>query len=239
MTQLVIIDNEQAVTSSISLAENFEKRHDHVLRDIDNMKKDLPNFEEMFFETTEPDSYNRERRTYLMNRDGFSLLAMGFTGQRALQFKLEYIQAFNQMEKQLVAPSSTKALLLAALDQEERIGKVEKSVGELRDTMRIDGGQEFTLKRHATSKVVGELGGKDSSAYNTLNRKAFSQFWREFKAYFKIPRYGDLPKIKMQEAVDFIQEWTPDTALRLEIKQANQQAHLTLVEENSHETIVQ
>lgn len=233
MNQLVIIENEQAVTSSISLAENFEKEHKHVLRDIDSYKKDVPNFGQMFFETTEPDSYGRDRRIYLMNRDGFSLLAMGFTGQKALQFKLEYIRAFNQMEKQLVAPSSTKALLLAALDQEERIGKVEASVGELRDTMRIDGGQEFTLSRMAKGKVIEELGGIDSNAYKTIKRKAFSQFWNEFKRYFKLPRYGDLPRVKMQEAVDFIKEWTPDTALRMEIKQANQQAHLKLVEGQS------
>lgn len=230
MNQLVIIENEQVVTSSTLLAENFEKEHKHVLRDIDSYKKDVPNFGQMFFETTEPDSYGRDRRIYLMNRDGFSLLAMGFTGQKALQFKLEYIQAFNQMEKQLSVPNSTKTLLLAALEQEERIGKVEASVGELRDTMRIDGAQEFTLKRLATAQVMDALGGKDMPAYNLIGRKAFSQFWKEFKNYFKIPRYGDLPRIKMQDAIDFISEWTPDTALRMEIKHANNQGHLKLVE---------
>src|SRR5690625_4992502 len=101
MNQLVIMKNRQAVTSSTSIADNFDKRHDHILRDIRDLAKDVPNFGEMFFETTEPDSYGRHRRIYLMNRDGFTLLAMGFTGKKAMEFKLKYIKAFNEMENQL------------------------------------------------------------------------------------------------------------------------------------------
>ena len=48
MNDLVIMKNKQAVTSSLQVAETFGKRHDHVLRDIDNLKKDVPNFGEMF-----------------------------------------------------------------------------------------------------------------------------------------------------------------------------------------------
>ncbi|MFJ7661981.1 phage antirepressor KilAC domain-containing protein [Lysinibacillus sp. NPDC097162] len=101
MDHLVIIQNRQTVTSSTQVADSFEKRHDNVLRDIESFKKDVLNFEEMFFEADTPDSYGRPRRTYLMNRDGFTLLAMGFTGKKAILFKLQYIQAFNQMEQKL------------------------------------------------------------------------------------------------------------------------------------------
>lgn len=102
MSNLVIMNDKQAVTTSTNIAETFEKRHDHVMRDIQNLAEDVPNFGEMFFETSEPDSYGRNRRTYLMNRDGFTLLAMGFTGKQALQFKLKYINAFNEMEQALL-----------------------------------------------------------------------------------------------------------------------------------------
>lgn len=98
---LVVMKNKQAVTSSLNIARNFEKRHDHILRDIENLKKDVPNFGEMFFKTTELDSYSRDRKVFLMNRDGFTLLAMGFTGKKAVDFKLKYIQAFNEMEERL------------------------------------------------------------------------------------------------------------------------------------------
>lgn len=102
MTDIILsTQNGEPVASSRQIADNFEKRHDHVMRDIDAIKKDVPNFGEMFFETETPDSYGRPQRTYLMNRDGFSLLVMGFTGKAALEWKLKYIAAFNAMEKKL------------------------------------------------------------------------------------------------------------------------------------------
>jgi len=104
MNQLVFKNNNQAVTSSISISNNFGKRHDNVLRDIENLRKDVLNFEEMFYESTEPDSYGRDRKVYLMNRDGFTLLAMGFTGSKAMEFKMKYINEFNKMEQFLNSP---------------------------------------------------------------------------------------------------------------------------------------
>lgn len=106
--ELVIMKDKQAVTTSLQVAKVFDKRHDHILRDIDDIKKDVPNFGEMFTETTELDSYGRDRRIYDMNRDGFSLLAMGFNGKKALQFKLKYINAFNQMEDYIKNENSPK-----------------------------------------------------------------------------------------------------------------------------------
>lgn len=101
ITDLVMLKDQQAVTSSLKVAEVFEKGHQHVLRDIDNLKRDLSKFGQMFAEGTEPDSYGRDRRVYYMNRDGFTLLAMGFTGNKALKFKLKYIEAFNAMETEI------------------------------------------------------------------------------------------------------------------------------------------
>lgn len=101
MDALVCIKNDRIVTDSRTVADVFDKRHDHVLRDIDKMRKDLPNFGEMFAEAKEPDSYGRDRRVFFLNRDGFTLLAMGFTGTKAMQWKVKYIDAFNRMEAEL------------------------------------------------------------------------------------------------------------------------------------------
>lgn len=101
MNDLITISNGQPAASSRDIAEHFGKRHDNVLRDVETLKKDLLNFEEMFFETEIPDSYGRPQRAYLMNRDGFTLLAMGFTGKEALAWKMKYINAFNSMEQEL------------------------------------------------------------------------------------------------------------------------------------------
>ena len=106
MNELTIINNGQAVVSSRQIAEDFKKEHRHVTRDIESYK-DVSSFGQMFFQDTYLDSYGRKQRMYLINRDGFSLLVMSFTGKEALEWKLKYIEAFNRMEKILVnqAPS--------------------------------------------------------------------------------------------------------------------------------------
>ena len=96
----VVNNNGQLVVSSRQVAENFGKQHKDVLRAIEKLiEGDWRKIAPMFHETTMMDSYGRQQKTYLMNRDGFSLLAMGFTGSKALEWKLKYIQAFNEMEK--------------------------------------------------------------------------------------------------------------------------------------------
>lgn len=122
MNDLVVMKNQQAVTSSLQVAETFGKRPDHVLRDIENLiKKDVSKIGEMFQESETTDSYGRPRKVYLMNRDGFTLLVVGFTGKKALNFKVKYIEAFNSMENQIknyggfqIPNNMSEALQLAA-----------------------------------------------------------------------------------------------------------------------------
>lgn len=116
MNELVFIQNNEILVSSKDIAINFSKRHDNVLRDIENIKeKDVHNFEEMFHKGESKDSYGRSQPCYFMNRDGFTLLAMGFTGKQALDWKIKYINAFNKMEKQLksATPQLTGEELMA------------------------------------------------------------------------------------------------------------------------------
>lgn len=102
MNELINIKNDEAVTTSLQVAEVFGKRHDNVLRAIDNLLKTLLKNEDtpkMFFISKQKATDGQTHRMYYMNRDGFSLLVMGFTGKKALDWKVKYIQAFNQMEK--------------------------------------------------------------------------------------------------------------------------------------------
>lgn len=142
MNQLVIMNNQQAVTTSLSVAENFNKRHDNVLRDIENLKKDVLTFEEMFYESETPDAYNRMRKTYYMNRDGFTLLAMGFNGKEALQFKLKYIQAFNQMEQKLKELNQPSYMINDPVERAEKWIEEQKEKAQLQ--IQIEQDQPFT-----------------------------------------------------------------------------------------------
>lgn len=137
MTELLTISNGQPTASSRDIAEHFGKGHNHVLRDIDTLKEDVSNFGQMFFDTEIPDSYGRPQRAYLMNRDGFTLLAMGFTGKEALEWKVKYINAFNAMEQELRNPKPMTANEMFSLqaqinlESERKLaaleGKVEKT----------------------------------------------------------------------------------------------------------------
>ena len=101
MEALVKVENDQIVTDSRSVAEHFGKRHNDVTEVIRKLLATEKSVTKMFHES-KFEYRGQEFPMYLMNRDGFSLLVMGFTGAKALEWKLKYIEAFNEMEKQLV-----------------------------------------------------------------------------------------------------------------------------------------
>ena len=91
------------VVTSLDVAETFEKEHRNVLADIRNIQSEISTaeFSVLFFEDEYKASNGKKNPMYYMNRDGFTLLVMGYTGQRAMKFKLAYINQFNQMEELL------------------------------------------------------------------------------------------------------------------------------------------
>lgn len=100
MNELINIKNDEAVTTSLLVAEFFEKRHDNVMRAIKNTLGDLPKNEVVkIIEDSYVDAKGERRKMYYMNRAGFELIAMGFTGRKAMEWKLKYIEAFEQMQK--------------------------------------------------------------------------------------------------------------------------------------------
>lgn len=102
MNELINVKNENGklLVSSKEVAKNFGKEHYHVTDTIKKLTHENLGVKNMFIES----EFNHRGNTYkqyLMDRDGFSLLVMGFTGQKALEWKLKYIEAFNKMEETL------------------------------------------------------------------------------------------------------------------------------------------
>ena len=93
------IKGTEARVSSRDVAKVFNKNHKEVLRDINKSFEKMPdNFRERTFALSKYKSGKKEYPEYLMNRDGFTIIAMGYTGEKAMKFKIAYIQAFNDME---------------------------------------------------------------------------------------------------------------------------------------------
>ena len=112
MNDLVQLKNDEAVCSSLDVAKKFGKRHDNVIRLIGGLLKNEETHK-MFKATHYVEEQNGQiYQMYLMNRDGFSLLVMGFTGKSALEWKLKYIEAFNKMES-IIREKSTQMWISA------------------------------------------------------------------------------------------------------------------------------
>ena len=126
MNDLVIMKDQQAVTSSLQVAETFDKEHSKVMRAIEGIAKN-GDTHQMFLKSSHINNQNGQSYPmYYMNRDGFTLLAMGFTGKKALKFKMQYIEAFNKMESHIKTggfkvPSTMAEALRLAADQQEQI----------------------------------------------------------------------------------------------------------------------
>ncbi|HIX83917.1 MAG TPA: Rha family transcriptional regulator [Candidatus Megamonas gallistercoris] len=127
MDNLVEIKNNQVIVSSRQVAENFGKEHKIVLRSIREILA-VQNCATKFYYETSFENRGKQYPEYLMNKDGFSLLVMGFTGQEALQWKIKYIDAFNAMEKKLnQQKQSTLAYdkYISLLDDKFMIGDIK------------------------------------------------------------------------------------------------------------------
>lgn len=138
--QLVEQHDGRAVTTSLIVAEVFGKGHDNVLKSVRNLLSDLPdgglvNFNESFYVNDQ----NKQQPMYEITRDGFTLLAMGFTGKQALQFKLSYIDAFNKAEQIIKSslPASFSEALKLAYEQQLQIEQAAALVIELKQVNAV------------------------------------------------------------------------------------------------------
>ncbi len=149
--ELTII-NQKPATTSRQVAMYFNKRHDNVLRDIENLDCSSE-FTHLNFEVSEyKDPSGKTSIEYIIYRDGFTFLAMGFTGKRAAQFKEAYIYAFNEMEKKLQQPSQT-ALQQGSLKLNDILNAanpLKKTIVEITHTEQGDLVNVSTLEQSLT-----------------------------------------------------------------------------------------
>lgn len=102
LVEIAKINKEEVtVVSSLDVAETFMKRHSDVLRDIDSLQCSKEFTERNFALSSYRDSSGKSNKAYVMTKDGFTLLVMGYTGEKAMKFKEAYIKQFNAMEKLL------------------------------------------------------------------------------------------------------------------------------------------
>lgn len=175
MDNLVIMKDQQAVTSSLQVAETFNKNHRDVLRAVDDLKEGVAqNWADLFYEDTYTHPQNKQQyRIIYMNRDGFTLLAMGFTGKKAMKFKLKYIEAFNKMESHIKTggfkvPSTMAEALRLAADQQEQIETMKPKVNYFDQIM--------ASKSLMITTTIAKDYGMSAKAFNDLLKKLKIQY---------------------------------------------------------------
>lgn len=175
MDNLVIMKDQQAVTSSLQVAETFNKNHRDVLRAVDDLKEGVAqNWADLFYEDTYTHPQNKQQyRIIYMNRDGFTLLAMGFTGKKAMKFKLKYIEAFNKMESHIKTggfkvPSTMAEALRLAADQQEQIETMKPKATYFDQIM--------ASKSLMITTTIAKDYGMSAKAFNDLLKKLKIQY---------------------------------------------------------------
>ncbi len=238
MDELVIMHDEKVVTTSLKVAEIFEKEHRDVMKSIRNLTAQNFAVKKMFVEESYLNSRNQQQPMFYMNRDGFTLLAMGFTGSKAMEFKLKYIDAFNQMEKQI--KEETKFRLPTNLnemstmfysvmkDQDKKIEEQGEKVNFLMNLSGLTSPRNKELTKARNKKIIQVCGGSETNSYQdkSLRSKLYNELFKSYRHRFDVNQYVDTPMKRFDEAKDYINNWYPPFELKDEIEKANAQGNL-------------
>ena len=158
----------------------------------------------------------------IINESGLYALIFGSKLDSAKRFKhwvtsevLPSIRRSGSYQKSLTPEQMMRIQL-------EMIDDVSGRVTKLENTMNIDYGQQRVLEKEVASVVTESLGGKDSSAYRKIAKKVFSECNRDVKYYFHVNSRNNIPRLRFDDAVDYIRNWMPCSNTRMLIKEHNE-----------------
>lgn len=175
----VSLHSGRPATTSLEVAQFFGKRHTDVLRDIGNVAGNCPeNFSQRNFASAEySDEQGKPRPMFILYRDGFMLLVMGYTGKKALAMKLAYIEAFNCMEEELARQN-------------------RPTPDDFTGTLSIT--PSTTEDRKPLRALVG--------SWAQVSGLPFAACWNQLKAAFNLANIKELPQEWIPDAIDWVQK---------------------------------
>ena len=224
------IDGKLVVTSR-QVAKDFDKEPKHVNEVIRKLIAENSTVKNMIIESTYISSRGREEKEYLLTRDGFSLLVMGFTGSKALQWKLKYIEAFNKMEQAIKGQAkrlSTEEMLELqfryAKEVKEEVKELKEDFEDLRDNLPLLGVDcdEIT---GLIKKVCTNITGYETPAYKdkSLRGRVYQDIYGQVRREFQVKSYKAIKRSQIELAKEIIRSYKAPTALLDEIIKVNNQ----------------
>lgn len=169
------------------------------------------------FRTTIGDMDLRQQNEItLISESGYLMLVKSFTDDLAWTVQRQLVDSYFRANNPMT-PEEMMRVQLGMIDgHEERISKLE-------NTMNIDYGQQRVLEKEVAKVVIESLGGKDSNAYREIAKKVFSECNHDIKDYFHVNSRNNIPRLKFEEAIDYIRSWTPCSNTRMLIRDCNAQ----------------
>ena len=205
-------ENGKIYCNSRMIGNDFEKKHNKILRTIDEIHEKFNNsnesksgFVDYFIESSYKDAKNETRKCFDMSQDGFNLLVMGFTGQKAFDWKIKYINEFNRMKLELDNIKEEKIQ-----SEKERLNNdkinIEKTSMELTHSEKIhitktilypildDIGVYRIHRKLVHTKLYKALTSgswENINRYDGINIELFKQQYKEYADGFKMnnPQY--------------------------------------------------
>ena len=172
------------------------------------------------------DTLGGKQSMTVINESGVYALVFGSRLESAKRFKhwvtsevLPSIRKTGSYQKQL-SPQEMMRIQLGMLDD------VSDRVSKLENTMNIDYGQQKVLNDLVSARVIKILGGKDSNAYKEISKKVFAEINHDYKDYFNVNSRANTPRLKNEQAVEYIKNWMPSTNTMMLIKDCNAQINL-------------
>lgn len=216
--ELVILKDKQAVTSSLKLAEGFNKQHKNVIQSIEEKIQSAENsahYKTMFTEVIYKDSRGRNQKMYLMNQKGFTFIAMGFTGKKADNFKLKYIEAFEQMESHIKQSETIQKPITQTELLKMTAGsliEMDTRVTELEENAPLSPGDYSYLSRIVNQKIRQVIAERRLNPNLKQRQLLYKELNGEVKKITGTPTRSQLRQRHFSTVTDFVRDWQPSNA---------------------------
>lgn len=186
--------------------------------------------------STQIEYTGQKRNVTVINESGLYSLILSSKLPNAKKFKRwvtsEVLPTLRETGSYTKVPTDPRELLMLTIKAHEqtaqRVDVLEEKVSSLEKSTTIDSSQQYTLEKIAKATVIRTLGGIDSRAYQLMNRKIFSNIWRDYKNYFKLGSYRDTLKTEFENAKEYLESWSPEVNISLKIKEYNSQLSMNL-----------
>lgn len=186
--------------------------------------------------STQIEYTGQKRNVTVINESGLYSLILSSKLPNAKKFKRwvtsEVLPTLRKTGSYTKVPTDPRELLMLTIKAHEqtaqRVDVLEEKVSSLEKSTTIDSSQQYTLEKIAKVTVIRTLGGIDSRAYQLMNRKIFSNIWRDYKNYFKLGSYRDTLKTEFENAKEYLESWSPEVNISLKIKEYNSQLSMNL-----------